>query len=289
MGKRIRSGKGEAGEPTAPTPRPGKTAVKASFAFIVVATLTIASSSFAEYWQPLDEYVSKCVLIVKARATDAPDKNGMCTFEILETWKGHFDPAGFATGMAEGNVIRAPQGEHGVQVTRGAEIILFYTRQNQPDQKLHSSSTVFPIDHGKMIYAATSDLLRQEMPLEVFKQRISAVGADIAASTQPAEPWRRLKSYPHRIGAGVLGLAAGSTDVVVADVLETNPRKAIEGARDTVRLKLVDVLMGLVAGDTLDLYYHLLWKDQQSTTLEPPKFEKGKRYIVHHLSAVSHP
>ncbi len=105
--------------------------------------------------------------------------------------------------------------------------------------------------------------------------------ADSAPATQPAAKSKRLTPYSHPIGAGVLGLAAGSTDVVVADVLETNPRKAIEGARDTVKLKVVDVLMGRPAvGETLDLYYHLLWTDMQSMTLEPPKFEKGKRYII---------
>src|SRR5688572_23080099 len=71
-----------------------------------------------------------------------------------------------------------------------------------------------------------------------------SVGADGAPAIQPAAKSKRLTPYPHPIGAGVLGLAAGSTDVVVADVLETHPRKAIEGARDTTRLKVVDSLMG---------------------------------------------
>jgi hypothetical protein len=106
-------------------------------------------------------------------------------------------------------------------------------------------------------------------------------GADGAPATQPVARLRPLNPYPYPIGAGVLGLAAGSTDVVVADVLETNPRKAIEGARDTTRLKVVDTLMGRpTLGETLDLYYHLLWTNERSTTLEPPKFEKGKRYII---------
>lgn len=80
---------------------------------------------------------------------------------------------------------------------------------------------------------------------------------------------------------GVQALAAASTDVVVVDVLDTNPRRAIEGARDTVRLKVVRALLGRLASDeTFDVYYHLLWVDERGEVLEPPKFEKGKRYVV---------
>ncbi len=105
-------------------------------------------------------------------------------------------------------------------------------------------------------------------------------GASAAQHTAPAPQSKWPAPYPYPIGAGLQGLASGSTAVVVADVLETNPCKAIEGARDNVKLKVVRVLMGRpVPGDTLDLYYHLLWVDNFKT-LEPPKFEKGKRYIV---------
>lgn len=155
--------------------------IKPLFAIIVTANLTIASSVLAEAWPPLRESVSKCVLIVKARATDDPDKNGMRRFKILETWKGRFDPADFGEGMAAEETVLARDGEHGVRVTRGQEIILFYTRQNQPDEKLHTHSAAFPIKHGEVVYAPTSDLLREEMTVGVFKQRITAS----AASTQP--------------------------------------------------------------------------------------------------------
>jgi len=105
--------------------------------------------------------------------------------------------------------------------------------------------------------------------------------ADVTATTQPGSKATRLTVYPHPIGAGVLGLAAGSTDVIIAEVLETNPREAIEGARDNMKLKVVRLLMGRPAvGETLDLYYHLLWTDKHSMTLEAPKFEKGKQYIL---------
>jgi hypothetical protein len=86
---------------------------------------------------------------------------------------------------------------------------------------------------------------------------------------------------PVPVGPGIQALASASTDIIVADVVETNPSKAEEGARDTVKLKVVRTLLGRPAvGDTLGVYYHLLWADEKGETLEPPKFEKGKRYVV---------
>jgi len=82
-------------------------------------------------------------------------------------------------------------------------------------------------------------------------------------------------------GPGVQALAAASTDVVVVQVLETNPTKAGEGARDTARFKVARTLLGgLAPGDTFGVYYHLLWIDEKSDVLEPPKFQKGKRYLL---------
>jgi hypothetical protein len=85
--------------------------------------------------------------------------------------------------------------------------------------------------------------------------------------------------YP--VSPGIQALAAASTDIIVADVVDTNPRKAEEGARDTVKLKVVRTMLGLsVPGDTLGVYYHLSWADEKAETLELPKFEKGLRYVV---------
>ncbi|VTR93453.1 unnamed protein product [Gemmata massiliana] len=67
----------------------------------------------------------------------------------------------------------------------------------------------------------------------------------------------------------------------MAEVLETTPRRAIEGARDTARFKIVRSLAGRLApGDTFAMYYHLLWIDEKNEVLEPPKFVKGQRYLL---------
>lgn len=85
----------------------------------------------------------------------------------------------------------------------------------------------------------------------------------------------------NRNNPGLNGVANASTDIVVAEVLETSPRKAIEGARDTATFKVVRTLKGpLQPGDEAGVYYHLLWIDTEKWILEPPKFEKGKRYTI---------
>lgn len=80
---------------------------------------------------------------------------------------------------------------------------------------------------------------------------------------------------------GLKAIADSSTDIAVAEVLDSNPRKAIEGARDTAQFKVIRTLKGpLQAGDEIGVYYHLLWVNAEKSDLEKPKFEKGKRYTV---------
>lgn len=90
-------------------------------------------------------------------------------------------------------------------------------------------------------------------------------------------------SAPARGGPnpGLKAVADSSTDIAVMEVLDSKPRKAMEGARDTAQLKVVRTLKGpLQPGDEIGVYYHLLWVDPEKGVLEKPKFEKGKRYTV---------
>ena len=80
---------------------------------------------------------------------------------------------------------------------------------------------------------------------------------------------------------GLKAVADSSTDIAVLEVLDSKPRKAIEGARDTAQFKVVRTLKGpLQPGDKIGVYYHLLWIDTEKWVLEKPKFEKGHRYTV---------
>jgi hypothetical protein len=136
--------------------------------------VTLASVARAEPWPTLDQYVSDCVLILRARATPEVSANGQRTFEVIEAWVGEFRPSDFVDGVARGRTLRAYDGEHGVHVVAGQEIIFFYTRWNQPNEGLRSHSTAFPVVDGKVIYASTSDWDRQEMAVETFRRRIQA-------------------------------------------------------------------------------------------------------------------
>ncbi len=105
---------------------------------------------------------------------------------------------------------------------------------------------------------------------------------EVRGAAQPNEE-KPKKKVEHNgpISPGIQALATASTDIIIADVVDTNPTKAMEGARDTVKLKVVKTLLGQAApGDTLGVYYHLLWADEKAETLERVKFEKGQRYVV---------
>jgi len=46
------------------------------------------------------------------------------------------------------------------------------------------------------------------------------------------------------VAPGLKAVADASTDIVVAEVIDTKPRKAIEEARDTAQLKVIRSLKG---------------------------------------------
>ena len=100
------------------------------------------------------------------------------------------------------------------------------------------------------------------------------LAASAEPSGRPAPPGEYKEAKPVEqtrlaAGPGIQAMVAASTDIIIADVLETNPHKAIEGARDTVKLKVVRTLLGRpAAGDILGVYYHLRWSDEKSEILE---------------------
>ena len=140
--------------------------------FLVAAT---TKPCFAESWPTLENYVEKCVLIVKAKTT--VEQDGRLTFRVIETWKGRYDPQDFVETAEDGRFF-ASQHEHGVDVVAGQEIVFFFTRHNQPiEGKLSRHSTAFPIRNGKLTYASTSDWLKQEFTIAEFKKRILDIEA----------------------------------------------------------------------------------------------------------------
>ncbi|MHB9134717.1 MAG: hypothetical protein ACYDBB_26900 [Armatimonadota bacterium] len=87
---------------------------------------------------------------------------------------------------------------------------------------------------------------------------------------------------------GVNALIDASTDIAVVKVIGTCPRIAIEGARDSVKLQILQPLKGFLKKDAMvSVYYHLLWVTTDPCEIEPPKFVMGKEYIVF-LTATYH-
>ncbi len=95
--------------------------------FFVLALWT--SPAKAKEWPALENYVSKCILIVKAKTI--VEKDGILTFRVLESWKGNYSPDLFVKTTSDGRFF-ASQNEHGVKVMDGQELIFFFTRHNQP-------------------------------------------------------------------------------------------------------------------------------------------------------------
>lgn len=143
------------------------------YRFLYVTVLILVATTkpcFAEYWPTLENYVEKCVLIVKAKTT--VEQDGRLTFRVTETWKGRYEPEDFVETAEDGRFF-ASQHEHGVDVADGQEIVFFFTRDNQPfKDKLSHHSTAFPIRDGTIIYASTSDSLSEEFSVQDFKKCI---------------------------------------------------------------------------------------------------------------------
>lgn len=153
-----------------------KLIMRRHFLLICVMLGTLLRTASAETWPNLSEYVEDCILIVKAQQVGAfPEvENGDLTFKVLETWKGLFDPHDLSCTTPDGFII-ASQGEHGVKVARGQKIIFFFTRRNQPTNKISGHSTAFPIASGRITYASTSWDLRREYTVKEFHAAINSI------------------------------------------------------------------------------------------------------------------
>ncbi|MBX3160996.1 MAG: hypothetical protein KF773_33865 [Deltaproteobacteria bacterium] len=140
---------------------------------ILGLALAVAAPAGAETWPKLEDYAGDCTLIVKAKTVD---EKGKLTFRVVETWRGTFDPKTFVQATPDGRFF-ASQGEHGVKVVDGQEIVFFFTAANQPDpKKIARHATAFPISaKGKLVYAATSDTGGKEYTVDDFKRAILKV------------------------------------------------------------------------------------------------------------------
>jgi len=142
-----------------------------TMALLLALTLCRPDISKAEHWPAFEDFVTKCVLIVKAKAI--VEKNDTISFEVIETWKGTYDPKVITRTNPEGRYY-AYQDEHGViNVSTGQEVILFFSNHNQTTPgKFSPHSTAFPVRDNKVVYGSTSWTLAETFTLEDFKTKI---------------------------------------------------------------------------------------------------------------------
>jgi hypothetical protein len=135
---------------------------------------TVASIASAESWPPLDFYARECVLVVHVQQVGehSVDRRAPIMLKVIETWVGEFDPDDFL--HTRNGLIVAHYGEHGMTLEPGQEAIVFYTRSNQPPDKIRDHSTAFPIVDGTVIYAITGNgpEARKRFTLAEFRRRI---------------------------------------------------------------------------------------------------------------------
>ncbi len=129
--------------------------------------------AWAEDWPPLGGYVRSTSLIVLAVAHARGDR---WTFEVESSWRGTFDPEHFAHTTPEGRFF-ARQGEHGVHVVEGQQIVFFFGPRDPPGSGRHARhSTAFPVRGGQVRYAETGGPGEPTIyPLEDFEAAIRSV------------------------------------------------------------------------------------------------------------------
>ena len=80
-----------------------------SMLLLTAALLAAPGEARAEEWPTLEKYIDWCSLIVKAKTVERAD--GGFTFEVIETWKGRYDPKRFVDVTKEGRFFASGHGE----------------------------------------------------------------------------------------------------------------------------------------------------------------------------------
>jgi len=135
----------------------------------VLALLLLVPTVHAETWPPLEDYVGRCAVIVKAKAVG--EGNDRQEFAIVEVWVGSRDDIQLND---RGNYM-AYKGEHGAKAENGQELVFFFGREREG--KITHHGTALPITDGKLVYAPTSDMYAEEFTVEDFKRKVLEIAA----------------------------------------------------------------------------------------------------------------
>ena len=177
MGLGRRAGSSNSRPPGEPSAR-GRVLGRVPRVFLL---LLLAAAARAELWAPLNDYVRRCPLIVRAKAIEVDE--GEIRFRILKSWRGSFDAKRFLPyRVTDKGEYVATAGEHGVRVVAGQEIVFFFGPAT--DGKFGPHSTSFPVVEGRVLYASTSDddELRRWWDVHEFEARIRALALPMATA-----------------------------------------------------------------------------------------------------------
>jgi hypothetical protein len=143
----------------------------------ILAVLVLAPAARAELWAPLEDFVGKCVVIVKAKAVG--ESGDWRELAVVEVWIGSRD----AIQLNDRGNYMSLKGEAGVNVETGQEIVIFFARDSERGGKLTRHGAAFPIVDGKLVYASTSDDYRAEYTVADFKRTVIEIAR--AKATPP--------------------------------------------------------------------------------------------------------
>jgi transcriptional regulator with XRE-family HTH domain len=150
------------------------TAMKTKTMSTAVVCVLICTTSVAESWPTLDEYVKRCDLIVLCE-TEIVDEQPI--FKVTEEWKGKYKTTDFnehlQARVPNPGYLPAGLGLHsGGKSYARQKVVFFFTHAKE---KYNGSSTSFDVRGGKLIYAETGwPGMRKEYTLNEFKKAILA-------------------------------------------------------------------------------------------------------------------
>jgi hypothetical protein len=120
----------------------------ASAAALVWFALVPWAAARAEAWPSVEELASPRFLLIVHCRTEAVE--GQVLYKVLDVWKGEYSPRAFVRQPPTGYInTGGPDVANG---KAGVEVILCYTRHNQPREGIHAHDMSLLVKEGKLTY-----------------------------------------------------------------------------------------------------------------------------------------
>ncbi len=139
---------------------------------LVSCGLVAAATARAEQWPSVEELASPRFLLIVHCRTEAVD--GRVLYKVLDVWKGEYSPRAFVRQPPTGYInTGGPDATNG---KAGVEVILCYTRHNQPKEGIHAHDMSLLVEDGKVTYppGVVEFPGGRKYTLEEFKREITS-------------------------------------------------------------------------------------------------------------------